>query len=57
MKMCSDLAHAKVKSPDEVDLGGAAGIAVLRQDNSCPHTLGAREVEAYCGKQEEEEKA
>ena len=57
MKMSSDLAHAKVKSPDEVDSGGAADIAVLRQDSSCPHTLGAHDVEAYCSKQKEEEKA
>ena len=52
MMLRTDLSHAKVKSLDEVDFGGGAGIAVLQQDSSCPHTLGTGDVAAYCTQQE-----
>lgn len=57
MKMRSDLSRAKIKSLDEVDFAcrGGGGIAVLLEDHSCPHTLGATDVEDYCSKQEEEQ--
>ena len=54
MKLRTDLSKAKIKSLDEVDFGGAAGVAVLLEDHSCPHTLGAEDVEAYCSQQEGE---
>lgn len=54
MKLRTDLSKAKIKSLDEVDFGGARGVAVLLADHSCPHTLGAGDVEAYCCKQEGE---
>ena len=54
MKLRTDLSKAKVMSLDEVDFGGGAGIAVLHHDISCPHTLGAGDVEAYCTERQQE---
>ena len=50
MKLRSDLSKVKLKYLEEVDLGGI-GVHVaghIKEDQECPHTLGADDVAAYC---------